>query len=88
MHKRGLNSKIHMAVDAHDMPVRVVVTADSTANCTQLTELIDSIVTDFLLADRGYDSNELVSKTIAPSCEVDRMRLHRMASASFSQPVR
>ena len=77
-----------MAVDAHDMPVRVVVTADSTANCTQLTELIDSIAVHFLLGDRGYDSNELVSKTIASSCEVDRMRLHRMASASLSQPVR
>jgi len=25
-HKRGRNAKIHVAVDAHDMPVRIVVT--------------------------------------------------------------
>lgn len=30
--QNGLNSKIHLAVDAHGMPVRVAVTAATTAD--------------------------------------------------------
>ena len=39
----GGNSKIHLAVDAHGMPVRIRVTAGSTANCSQGSTLIDGI---------------------------------------------
>lgn len=52
------------------MPVRVIVTAGTIADCTQPTELIDGIAAQFLLADRDYDSNELVNKAIASNCEV------------------
>ena len=68
--KGGLNSKIHLAVDAHGMPVRVVVTAGATADCTQAAALIDGIVAQFLLADRGYDTNELIDKAVASGCEI------------------
>jgi transposase len=57
-------------VDAHGMPVRVVVTAGATADCTQAVALIDGIAAQFLLADRGYDSNEIIEKAIASGCEV------------------
>jgi transposase len=56
----GINTKIHLAVDAHGMPVRVVVTAGTTADCTQAVGLIEGIAAQFLLADRGYDSNEII----------------------------
>ena len=52
------------------MPVRVVVTAGTTADCTQAVALIDGIAAQFLLADRGYDSNEIIEKAIASGCEV------------------
>ncbi|WP_291302270.1 IS5 family transposase [Desulfovibrio sp. MES5] len=68
--KRGLNSKIHLAVDAHGMPVRVIVTAGTTADCTQATALINGIAAQFLLADRGYDTNELIGKALESGCEV------------------
>ena len=32
--------------------------------------LIDGIAAQFLLADRGYDSNEIIEKAIAAGCEV------------------
>ena len=34
-HKRGLNSKLHLAVDSHGMPVRLAVTAGTVADCSK-----------------------------------------------------
>lgn len=52
------------------MPVRVIVTAGTTADCTQAVALIDGISAQYLLADRGYDSNELIDKAIESGCEI------------------
>ena len=42
------------------MPVRVIVTEGTTADCTKAGELIAGFDADYLLADRGYDSNEII----------------------------
>jgi len=47
-------------VDAHGMPVRIVITDGTTADCTQASKLIDGITAEYLLADKGYDSDEIV----------------------------
>lgn len=39
------------------MPLRVLVTAGTTADYKQAAALIDGYAADFLLADRGYDVN-------------------------------
>jgi transposase len=52
------------------MPVRVVVTAGTTADCTQAVALIDGFAAQYLLADRGYDSDEIIDKAIATGCEI------------------
>ena len=65
--KKGLNSKIHLAVDAHGMPVRIIATAGTTADCSQALALIDGISAQYLLAGRGYDSNELINTAAASS---------------------
>jgi transposase len=54
--KRGLNTKIYVAVDVHGLPVKIIVAADS----NQAGHLIQGISADDLIADRGYDSNEMV----------------------------
>ena len=59
--KRGLNSKIHLAVDAHGMPVRIYITSGTTADCTQACRLVEEIDADCLIADKGYDSDAIVS---------------------------
>ncbi len=59
-HKRGLNSKIHLAVDAHGMPVRMFITAGTTADCSYACRLIEGIDAENLLADKGYDSDAVV----------------------------
>jgi len=49
-----------MAVDAHGNPVRMFVTAGTTADCTQAGKLIEGIDADTLIADKGYDTDEVV----------------------------
>ena len=59
-HKRGLNTKIHLAVDARGVPVRCVVTDGVTADCSKADELIKNTGARGLIADRGYDSDKIV----------------------------
>jgi transposase len=47
------------------MPVRVIITKGTTADCTQASALIDDLGADYILADRGYDSNELIEQATA-----------------------
>ena len=44
------------------MPVRVIITAGTVADCAKAEELIDNIKAEYLLADRGYDSKKIVQK--------------------------
>ena len=61
-HKRGLNTKIHLAVDAHGMPVRMLVTQGTTADCTQASRLIEGLTAEHLLADKGYDTDAILEQ--------------------------
>jgi transposase len=44
------------------MPVRVIITQGTTADCTQAARLIEGITADYLLADRGYDADAIVEQ--------------------------
>ena len=46
------------------MPVRFFVTAGTTADCSQAAALIDGIAAQYLLADRGYDADHVISKAL------------------------
>lgn len=61
-HKRGLNTKLHLAVDAHGMSVRTLITQGTTADCTQAVALIDGFTAESLLADRGYDTDAILDQ--------------------------
>ena len=43
------------------MPVRFFITAGTTADCTVAARLIEGVSAQYLLADRGYDTNEIVA---------------------------
>ena len=64
-HKRGLNTKLHLAVDAHGLPLRVLVTAGTEADCVQVGRLIEGMTAQHLLADKGYDSDAVVEQAQA-----------------------
>ena len=61
-HKRGLNTKLHLAVDAHGMPVRAFVIQGTTADCTQAMALIAGFAAEKLLADKVYDTDEILAQ--------------------------
>ena len=47
------------------MPVRVVATAGSVADCTEACGLIEGLSAEHLIADKGYDSNAIVEQAIS-----------------------
>ena len=52
------------------MPVRVIITQGTTADCTQANRLIEGITAEQLLADRGYDSHALVNQALQQGMQV------------------
>ena len=59
-HKRGLNTKLHLAVDAHGKPVRARLTAGTIVDCSQALLLLKGLDIGVLLTDKGYDTNEIL----------------------------
>lgn len=49
-------------MDALGLPVRVLITQGATADCAQASKLIEGLRADYLLADRGYDTNEILER--------------------------
>ena len=53
MDKKGLNSKLHFAVDAHGMPIRAIITTGTQLNYIQAKHLIAGTDAEYLLAESG-----------------------------------
>lgn len=56
-----MSTKIHAAVDALGNPVRLLLTAGQASEYKQSLALIDGFSADYVLADKGYDSNEFIT---------------------------
>lgn len=59
----GFSTKIHIAVDALGNPLRLILTAGQESDVRQGAPLIKDFEAQAVIADKGYDSDELV-KTI------------------------
>lgn len=56
----GNTTKIHMAVDAHGLPIDFEVTGGEVHDCKAAPEFIEKLpAADFTIADKGYDSEEV-----------------------------
>jgi len=42
------------------MPIRIIITEGTKADCTEAINLIDGIQAKNLIADRGYDTDEII----------------------------
>ena len=51
-------------MDAHGNPLRAIITAGTTADCTQVDALIQDIPAKHVLADRGYDSHAVIRTVV------------------------
>lgn len=58
----GNTTKIHMICDSHGMPVDFVVTAGQVHDVQKAGELIALSEAECIVADKGYDSDEVRSK--------------------------
>ena len=56
----GLTSKIHALCDALGNPLKFVVTAGQVSDFTQAEALLENVDGQYVLADKGYDSNTIV----------------------------
>jgi transposase len=61
----GFSSKIHAKVDALGMPLQFVLTAGEAHEIKSAEALLANDKSDYLLADRGYDCNELRNTLVA-----------------------
>ena len=52
------------------MPIRVLVTQGTSADCTQAAQLIEGLSAEHLLADKGYDSDAIVEQATAQGMSV------------------
>ena len=68
--QKVLNTGNHLAVDAHGMPVRVLVTEGTRADCKEAVRLIEGISAEMLLADRGYDTDDIIAYALSQGMEV------------------
>jgi transposase len=56
----GLSTKIHAAVDSLGNPVRIIITAGQTSDYQKAEDLITGFQADYIIADKGYDSDAFV----------------------------
>ena len=52
------------------MPVRVIITEGTRADCKEAVHLIQGINAENLLADRGYDTSEIVSYAVSSGMNI------------------
>jgi len=56
----GNTTKIHMAADAHGLPINFEITGGEVHDCKVAPEFIEKLPdADFTVADKGYDSEEV-----------------------------
>jgi len=60
--KGGLTTKIHAMTDSLGNPVDFTLTGGKAHDCTQALPLMEGKTMEALLADKGYDSNEIREK--------------------------
>lgn len=58
--RAGNTGKIHLAVDAHGLPVEFEITGGQINDCTQAPNLIAKLpAAETIVADKGYDSEKI-----------------------------
>ena len=57
-----MSTKIHAAVDALGNPVKLLLTAGQASEYGQASALIDGFDAAYVLADKGYDSDQFIGE--------------------------
>ena len=81
-----MTTKLHVAVDALGNPLRVILSAGQIADIEQAEALIENQSAEFVVADKGYDSDAFVEAISAQGSQpVIPPRSHRLNPRSFDR---
>lgn len=84
----GLSTKIHAASDALGNPVRFKLTEGQASEFGQADALIEGFQADYILADKGYDSDRFVSVVHGSGATpVIPSRKHRKVRRKFDKTL-
>jgi transposase len=82
----GLSTKIHAAVDAQGNPLRLLLTAGQTSEYAQAVALIAGFEANYVLADKGYDSDAFVATiTESQAIPVIPSKMNRKVPRDFDR---
>lgn len=68
--KGGFSTKIHVLSDALGLPLKFALTAGQRHEITKAKELVEDVKSTIVIADRGYDSNDLIEYLRDNQCEI------------------
>ena len=60
----GLSTKVHIAGDRSGKPVKLLLTGGKVHDSTQATELISEHPSENVIADKAYDSDEIIEAVL------------------------
>ena len=84
----GFSTKIHIAVDASGNPLRLILSAGQVADVTQGASSIEDFAAQAVVADKGYDSDELVTAITAQQAQaVIPPRVNRKEPREYDRHV-
>lgn len=66
----GFSTKVHIAVDSLGNPLRFLLTGGQSHDAPQADNLIEGFEANALIADKGYDSVDLIQKVQAKGIQV------------------
>lgn len=83
-----MSTKIDAAVDALGNPIRLLLTAGQASEYGQAESLIKGFKAEFVLADKGYDSDDFISKvTDCGACAVIPSRKNRLVQREYDREL-
>lgn len=83
-----MTTKLHVAVDSLGNPVRVILTAGQISDIGQASALIKDQPAEFIVADKGYDSDAFVETIRAQGSQaVIPPRSNRLNPRAFDRHI-
>ena len=82
----GFSTKVHVGVDGLGNPLRFRLTGGQEHDVTQAEELINGLDSEYVVADRAYDSNQFIESIIrSGAVPVIPPRSNRKAAHSYDE---
>jgi putative transposase len=84
----GFSTKVHASTDALGCPTRFILTGGNESDYRQAIPLMEDQCADFVLADKGYDSQSIIDAIESKGAEpVIPPRTHRKTKREFDHHI-